>query len=151
MRKTGGLLCVPAFADFGGTLDYPRTVPAGSVTVTSSTTDLDTLPTDGGSPIFYIQFATTAPTTFGKSLLKPGAFAGKAIKAGKTYTIFGAAKSGGVAIIITHLGACYEVATAGTNGGRLASLGAVLEGQKLTSPATIAVEVYAKKMATKKC
>jgi hypothetical protein len=152
LRASGGLLCIPAFANFGGTLAYPSVKPAGSIQVTSSTSNFDSLPSDSkGKALFYLQFVTTAPTTFGKNFRKTGAFVGKSIKAGATYTIYGAAKSGGVAILITTFPPCYTVATAGTYGGKLASIGSVLAGEKLAQPSTVTVQVYAKKLATAKC
>jgi hypothetical protein len=153
MRKSGGLLCVPSFANFSGTLSYPGVAPAGSVQVTSSTTNFNNLLPDGeNKAIFYIQFLTTAPTTsFGTKFNKTAAFAGKSIKAGKTYTIFGEAKGGGVAGATTELGTCYTVATAGKDGGVIAALGSVLADEKITQPSTVSIQVYAKKIATKKC
>jgi hypothetical protein len=155
LRASGGVLCVPAFANFGGTLEYPRVQPPGSFQITSSTTNFDSIPPPVGvkaKALFYVQFVTAAPTTFGSTFRKTGALVGKSIKAGKTYSVYGNAQSHGPNMLITPFPPCYAVAKAGAGGGTLTPFGSVLAGQKLLSPATIALAVYANKLpGAKKC
>lgn len=145
--------CIPAFAGFGGSFHYPAATPIVPATMTSSTTNYNNLlpALSKGKPIFYLQIATTAATTFAATYKASGGLASKAIKPGSTYYVYGQAKLGGVAGIMITFTPCRATAVKAKRGGAIANLGTVLESQNLTSSANIVIEVYPKGHVTAKC
>jgi hypothetical protein len=146
-------LCIPAFAGFGGALNYPGAHPPVSVVVTSSTTNYNHLiPTLGkGKPLFFLQIATSAGTNFGTTVSDSVGLESTSLVAGKSYDIFGEAKLAGVAGIIVPFAACKATASKGKTGGEITDIGSRMEGAKLTTPATIYLEVYPKRKSNSAC
>jgi hypothetical protein len=153
-KKRGGLICIPAFGGFGGSMAYPAAKPSVTVVSTSSTTNYNQMlqRLGHGKAVFFLQFATSGPTLFGTKLRSGGGLTGKAIEAGKRYTIYGEAKLAGVAGITVPFTPCYTVATSGKYGGVITGIGTLLEGQTgITTSATILFEIYRRKQVTTEC
>jgi hypothetical protein len=146
-------LCIPAFAGFGGALDYPGAHPPVSVVVTSSTTNYNHLiPMLGkGKPLFLLQIATSASTSFGTKVSDSVGLESKSLLPGKSYDVYGEAKLGGVAGIIVPFTACEATASKGKYGGDITDIGTRMEGAKLTNSATIYLEVYPKRKSNGAC
>ncbi len=144
----GGSLCIPAFHGFGGALGYPGASPSGKVTVTSTTID-DNFPYPGsGSPIFYLEIALPAATTFGATLRAASGLTAKTIKAKADYTVFLSYKKYG----FWYSGStCYAVAKSGKFGGVLVGLGEVLKSASFGGPYTILLEIYPNKQSGTAC
>lgn len=145
--------CIPAFAGFFGSLHYPAATPAVAATLTSSTTNYNTmLPAlSKGKPVFYLQVATTAATTFAATYTAAGGLTSKTLRPGKTYYVYGQAKYGGVAILFVNFPPCKATAVKAKGGGALPNLGTVLEGQAIPSAANITIEVYSKGHVAASC
>lgn len=145
--------CIPAFGGFGGSLHYPAATPAVSATFTSSTTNYNSLlpALSKGTPIFYLQIATTAPTAFASTYKASGGLTSKSIKPGKTYFVYGQAKLGGVAGIMIDFTPCKATAVKVKGGGAIANLGTLLVGQNIGGSASIVIEVYPKGHVAAKC
>jgi hypothetical protein len=139
-----GMLCIPAFGGFSGKMAYPAAHPAVDATVTSSTSDYNTMiPKLGkGKPVFILQIVTSDATNFGATTLSGGGLESKTLAPGKSYDVYGEALFGGQAIIIVPLAACKATAVKATGGGVIADLGSRLENAKFTGGATIYLEVY---------
>lgn len=145
--------CIPAFGGFGGSLHYPAATPTVPATLTSSTTNYNGLlpALSKGTPIFYLQIATTAPAAFAPTYKASGGLISKAIKPGKTYFIYGQAKLGGVAGIMIDFTPCRATAIRVKGGGAITNLGTVFEGQNIGGSANIVIEVYSKGHVAAKC
>jgi hypothetical protein len=149
LQTSGGSFCIPEFGGFGGTVEYPTTDPSIKVTVTTSTTDYDSLPQLGsGKAIVYIQLALSGGTAFGDSVKAGGGLTAKKIVSGKPYTAFGEAMIDSIEIKFTP---CYAVATKGKYGGVIGGLGTLLKGQLIPAAASGFIELYPGKQATSKC
>lgn len=153
LKSSNTHACIPAFAGFGGSLHYPAATPAVPSTMTSSTTNYNSmLPVlSKGKPIFYLQITTTAATAFASTYTASGGLTSKAIKPGKTYYVYGQAKLGGVAGIMITFAPCRATAVKVKHGGAIANLGTVLESQNLSGSANIVIEVYPKGHVTATC
>lgn len=145
--------CIPAFEGFGGSLHYPAATPAVSATLTSSTTNYNSMlpQLSKGKPIFYLQIATGAATTFAATYTAAGGLTSKAIEPGKTYDVYGQARYGGVVILLLNLPPCRATAIKSKEGGALTNLGSLLKGQSIPGAANITIEVYAKGRVTASC
>lgn len=150
LLSTGGHACIPAFAGFGGNIAYPGAKPSITVTLTSSTTNYNgKLPSLGsGTPVFYLQIATSGPTSFSSSAPVGGGLTSAKIKVGQTYTVFGQAKISGFPVNFTP---CYTVATTGKFGGVIGGMGSLLKGQTVPAAATGVLEVYSGQQASNPC
>jgi hypothetical protein len=157
LQSKSKLQCIPAFDDFGGTIALPPSRPTVTATFITSTTNYNQqLPSlaKNGKPLFYLQFATSAGNTFGKSVRGGDGLAGKKLIAGHKYTVYGQATtgSGGVLHLIINLGPCSTTAVAGKDGGTISGIGKLLKGQKLANgPSTIIYEIYTGERATLPC
>lgn len=148
LDANGGTLCIPMFADFGGTINVPMATLADKVTLTSSTTNYANvpLPKKSGSPIFYLNITPASTTSFGAKLKAGGGLTGAGVKAKNTYTAYLEGYS--FSIWRSPLD-CYGVATAGKYGGVLTGLGSLLENEAEYS--AFEIFVYAGKNSSKKC
>ena len=149
LSTAGGSLCVPAFGEFGGTIDYPPANPSVALDLTSSTTNYDRMPNLGtGTPIFYMQLAIQGATSFGSNVDAGGGLTSKTIHPRKPYTVYGKA-------VIFHIpfnfGPCYTRASKGKYGGVIGGVGTLLEGAQIPGAATAVVEIYAGKQTRTKC
>lgn len=153
LKSSNTHACIPAFAGFGGSFHYPAATPEVPATLTSSTTNYNSLLPllSKGKPIFYLQIATTAATTFASTYKASGGLVSKAIKPGKTYYVYGQAKLGGVAGIMITFTPCRATAVKVKQGGAIANLGTVLESQNVSGSANIVIEVYPKGHVTATC
>ncbi len=149
LQTTGGVACVPAFGKFGGKVAYPNLSPSISVLIITSTTNYDNMPSLGsGTPILYIQLATSGGTTFGTQIPSGGGLLGSKIVPSKTYTAFGQAVVDGIKV---DLGPCYAIAAKSIYGGKLNGIGTLLKGQNIPARANGVVEIYPGKQAANQC
>ena len=150
LLATGGHLCIPAFGGFGGTVAYPSANPPVGIKLTSSTSNYNgKLPSlHSGSPIFYLQIATSGATTFGTNVPAGGGLTSQKIVPGDTYTIYGQAVVLGFTVNFTP---CYAVATSGKFGGVIRGVATPLKGLAVPAAAKGVLEVYAGQSATGAC
>jgi hypothetical protein len=152
LKSTGGLLCVPTFGGFSGTIAYPPANPSVIMKLVSSTTNYNKkllpLGPSTESPIFYLQLSIAKSTAFGPSAPAGGGLSSKALKASQTYTAYGQAEVNGFPV---ELGSCYLVARKGKNGGVIAGIGTLLKGQTVPAGVRGLVEIYAGKQSSSKC
>jgi hypothetical protein len=144
----GGSLCIPSFHGLGGGLGYPGAIPSGKVTVTSTTIDNSFPSLGSGTPVFYLEIALPAATTFGSTLHFGTGLTGKAIKAKTDYTVFSAYLKYG---LWYQALSCYTVAKPGKYGGVLGALGEVLKGQTFGGAYTLLFEVYPNQQSGTAC
>jgi hypothetical protein len=147
-------MCVPAFGGFGGTIQLPAAKPSITATATTSTTNYNqTLPSLGkkGKPLLYLQLVTSATTAFGKKFKSSGGLAGKSLKTGNDYTVYGEAKLAGVAGITMTFTPCVAKASAGKYGGVISGIGSLLAAQRIDTPAVMYFEIYRGKHAAATC
>ncbi len=141
-------LCIPTFAGLGGALAYPAAKPSGKVTVTSTTIDNNFPYPGSGTPVFYLEIALPAATTFGNTLRAATGLTGKKIKAKTDYTVFLSYLKYG----FWYGGpSCYTTSTAGKFGGVVGKLGSVLKGQSFAGSYTILLEVYPTQQSATAC
>jgi hypothetical protein len=150
LSSAGGMLCVPTFGGFSGSIAYPGASPSVKMKLISSTTNYNNqLPPLGkGTPIFYLQLSISSGTTFSTNAPAGGGLTSKKIKASKAYTAYGQASAGGISVT---LGSCYLVATKGKSGGVISGIGTLLKGKNVPIAAKGVVEIYAGKHAKSKC
>jgi hypothetical protein len=118
------------------------------VTVTSTTIDNNFPYPGSGKPIFYLEIALPAATTFGSTLHAGSGLTGKTIKTKADYTVFSEYLKYG----FWYQGlSCYTVAKPGKYGGVLDGLGAVLKGQSFGGPYTLLFEVYPNQQSGTAC
>ncbi len=130
LKAKGGSLCVPAFAGWGGALQYPQTygTAANTVRLISSTTAYKggTFPPGGSKkPIFYLQLGFDNFPGFYPTLPKGAPIVSSHLTAKKSYTVelfeyF-------YALGWSKEGECYQVAAKSKHGGSLADAGALFE------------------------
>lgn len=91
LSTKGGVLCVPAFGRFGGTVPYGPANPPVKIKLTTSTTNYNNkLPQLGnGPPLLYTQFAFGGNSKLGTKAQGDITFTGVKIAPGKAYTLFG--------------------------------------------------------------
>jgi hypothetical protein len=155
LSTKGGVLCVPRFGGWGGSMSYPGTTSAGYTMSLIGSTTAYSGPiwpaNEPGTAIFYIQVtASTAGISFVSKIPSGGDLASKKLKANKPYTVnatliaFGSQFEG--------LGECYVKARQGPYGPYLTGLAAALAGHGFSGAGTRAViEVIPGKFASKKC
>lgn len=152
LQSSGGLLCVPTFGGFSGTIAYPPANPSVIMKLVSSTTNYNKkllpLGPSTESPIFYLQLSIAKATAFGTNAPAGGGLTSKALKPSQTYTAYGHAEVGGFPV---ELGSCYLVAKKGKKGGVIAGIGTLLKGQTVPAGAHALLEIYAGKQSTSKC
>jgi len=152
LSTKGGMLCVPTFGGFSGTIAYPPANPSVTMKLISSTTNYNNqllpLGPSTESPMFYLQLSIAKTTAFGPNVPAGGGLASKALKASQTYTAYGHAEVDGFPV---ELGSCYLVAKKGKNGGVIAGIGTLLKGQTVPGGAHGLLEIYAGKHASSKC
>jgi hypothetical protein len=153
MKTGGGSLCVPEFAGWGGSLQYPPTAGSAkyAVTLISSTTAYKGSllpPTGSQTPIFYVQIAFNGLPGFNATLPKGNPLVSSHLSAKKPYTAelwLYVYKIGW-----SELGSCYQVAAKSKYGGSLSALGAVFENTTW-SYATGALEIFKGELVSNKC
>ena len=140
LNTNGGALCIPSFAGFGGTINYSAVDPSVSVTLTSSVTNYDHLPSlSSGKAIFYLQFTISHASKFGRTVAPGSGLTGKRIIVGKLYTAYFNATVAGT----VYKFSCYATAAKGKYGGIVGPLGNFFKGQTLFAPAKKGVmELY---------
>jgi hypothetical protein len=153
MKMNGGSFCVPAFAGWGGALQYPQTYGSYgyNVKLISSTTAYNggNFPPAGSKkPIFYLQLAFNSFPGFYPTLPKGAPLVSSHITPKKSYTVelseylYGLGWSSAIS--------CYQVAKKSKNGGSLAALGAVFK-QLTFREKTGAIEIFAGALVTNQC
>jgi hypothetical protein len=155
LSTKGGVLCVPRFGGWGGSMSYPGTTDAGgSMSLIGSTTAYSgpIWPiNEPASAIFYIQVtASSAGISFGTKVPKGGELASKKLKVNKPYTVNATLIAFGS--MFEGFGECYVKARKGAYGPELTGLAAVLAGHGFSGAGTRAViEIIPGKFASKKC
>ena len=149
LTKQGGSFCVPEFGGFGGAMQYPGVERAVRLVLRSSIENIYNVQLLGaGTPIFYLNLHFLAGTHFGATLPSGNGLTSKKIVAGQPYTAFGVVAVGHLEL---EFPPCYAIATQGTYGGVLSSLGALFAGTTVTGPAYGAIEVYSGEQVTQEC
>jgi hypothetical protein len=141
LATAGGLLCIPAFGGFGGTIAYPPVTTSVSIALTSSTTNTGSYPSLGSAtPIFYLGISIGGATAFGTGSSGGGLLAtSTTIIPGQVYTVFGAATLFGISRAFSP---CQTTATAGSGGnGVIAGLGTVLNSVTVPTATTGVLEI----------
>lgn len=149
LKTQGGTFCIPAFGGFGGKLKYPSLDPSIQFTLSSSTTNYNNQPILGsGNPFFYLEFSTSAGTTFGSNLKSGGGLTGRKIIAGQAYTAYGEASIYGYKV---KFGPCYTTATQGKYGGVIGGIGALIKGQNIPFKVSGVIEIYSGQQTSYGC
>ncbi|MGA8474558.1 MAG: hypothetical protein WB681_05780 [Candidatus Cybelea sp.] len=153
MKMNGGSLCVPAFAGWGGALQYPKTYGSYgyNVKLISSTKAYkggNFPPAGSQKPIFYLQYAFNSFPGFYPTLPKGAPLVSSHVTRKKRYTVelseylYGLGWSQAIS--------CYQVAKPSKNGGSLAALGAVFEKQTFREKTGV-IEIFDGEQVTNKC
>ena len=142
LETKGGSLCIPAFGDYGGDIDYPAVTNATSITLESSTTNVGGYPLLGPSsetPIFYLSIALGGSTTFGNKGGAGGGLESPNIVVGDKYSIYGQGTCFGVT---ENFSPYTTTAVSSKHGGEIGGLGTVLQGVSVPCAATGILEAY---------
>jgi len=150
LETTGGSICIPAIAGFGGSLEYPAADPSIHTTLISSAVDYNKkLPQLGsGTPLFYLQISLSGATTFGANAPVGGGLVGPAFVAGHTYTALGQVSAFGETL---PLPGCWLKAGKSAFGGSIGGLGSLLKGQNVPAAVQGIIEIQSGKQASQKC
>lgn len=155
LQTKGGLLCVPRFKDWGGSISYPGPTTAGNtMSLISSTTAYSGPlwpPNPPGAPIFYLQFTVNSSSiTFGSKVPSGGALASKVLKIKKPYTVYASLQAFGS--VWAALGECYTTAFSGKYGPSLTRIGTAFAAQNFKGQGTRGViEIVPGKYVSNKC
>ena len=149
LKTKADSFCVPEFADFGGTIEYPGVERSVELVLRSSTQNIYDEPLLGsGAPIFYLNLHFLAGTHFGSKLKPNGGLTGTTIQAGQPYTAFGIVAVGHLVLMFPP---CYAVATQGAYGGVLPGLGALFSDTTITGAGYGVVEIYPGMQVSQEC
>lgn len=151
LSTKGGILCVPRFGGWGGSMNYPG-ASSSSMGLISSTTAYNPAlfpPTGSVAPIFYIQFGLNKTgVIFGAKLPAAGVLASKSLKAGKPYTVQGASNVGS---LWNSLGYCSTTAFSSKYGAAIRGVGFVLKNVHMGGASSGVISILPGKLAQSKC
>jgi hypothetical protein len=150
LKRTGGSLCIPAFAGFGGSMQYPRVDRSAKLTIRTSAENLydEPLLGDSGAPMVYINLRFHRGTHFGKKAQSSGGLTSEAIVPGDSYTAYGIV---GVGHLILRFPPCYGVATQGSYGGIFPNLGNLFAATTITGAGYGVIEIYSGAQVSQAC
>jgi hypothetical protein len=149
LKPAGGSLCIPAFAGFGGSIEYPRVQHSAKLTVRTSSKNLYDEPELGaGTSIVYLNLHFHAGEHFGKNVQSQGGLTSEAIVAGYPYTAYGIV---GVGHLILYFPPCYSVATQGSYGGVFPNLGNLVSETTVTGAGYGVIEIYSGQQVSQEC
>lgn len=149
LKTAGGSLCVPAFAGFGGTLGYPGSDRATTLTIRTSKQNIYNEPPLGsGSPLVYVNLHFHSGTSFGAYSGANGGITSKQIKAGSIYTAFGEVVVGHLALMFTP---CYATAVASESGGVFPNAGMLFSNATITGNGYGVIEIYPGEQTSNEC
>ena len=150
LKRTGGSLCIPAFAGFGGSMQYPRVDRSGKLTIRTSSENLYDEPElgDSGAPMVYVNLHFHRGTHFGKKVQSDAGLTSAAIVAGDSYTAYGIV---GVGHLILRFPPCYSVATQGPYGGIFPNLGNLFSETTVTGAGYGVIEIYSGEQVSQAC
>jgi hypothetical protein len=156
LSTKGGVLCVPRFGGWGGSMSYPGPTGAGAtMSLIGSTTAYSgpIWPSPSGEPgtaIFYIQAtASSNGIKFVSKIPKGGELDSKKLKVNKTYTVNATLIAFGSQFEL--IGECYGKANKGPYGPYLTGLAGALAGHGFTGGTRAVIEIIPGKFASKKC
>lgn len=153
MSTKGGTLCVPAFGDWGGSLQYPNLNYSQSFTVTliSSVKAYGSgpwPPNGSQTPIFYLQYQFSGLPGFGANLPKGNPLASSHLAFKKPYTVeIWEYNYGG---LWTSIGSCYQVGAKSKYGGALSGVGAPWVNQFYRDKTGV-IEIFKGELVTTRC
>ncbi len=151
----GGLLCVPLYKGWGGTMTYPNVETAGvTASLISSTTEYSPPlwpPVGSVKPIFLIQFTVNNDrVAFGTKIPKGGALVWKDLVVKHTYSIYSALQSFGS--LWQNEGACYTVAFKTKDGPAITGLATAMAGHGFQAAGTrLVIEILPGKLYSNHC
>jgi hypothetical protein len=150
LKRTGGSLCIPAFAGFGGSMQYPRVDRSAKLTIRTSSENLYYEPElgDSGAPMVYINLHFHRGTHFGKKVQADGGLTSAAILPGDSYTAYGIV---GVGHLVLRFPPCYSVATEGQYGGVFPNLGNLFSDTTITGAGYGVIEIYSGEQVSQAC
>jgi hypothetical protein len=149
LKPVGGSLCIPAFAAFGGSIEYPRVQHSAKLTIRTSTENLYDEPQLGtGTSIVYINLHFHSGEHFGKKVQSSAGLTSQSIVSGDTYTAYGIV---GVGHLVLYFPPCYSVATQGSYGGVFPNLGNLVSETTVTGAGYGVIEIYSGKQVSQEC
>jgi len=149
LQTAGGSLCIPAFAGFGGSIEYPGVERRVKLTIRTSAQNIYNEPQLGsGTSMVYVNLHFHAGTHFGSNLQSQGGLTSQAINAGSTYTAFGIVAVGHLVLMFPP---CYSVATQGQYGGVLPNLGTLFSNTTITGAGLGVIEIYSGQQVSQPC
>lgn len=149
LRKRGGVLCVPEFHGFGGTIEYPAVERKVELILRSSIQNIYDEPQLGsGTAIFYLNLHFLAGTHFGAKFGSKGGLTAGPIEVDQPYTAFGMVTVGHLALMFPP---CYAIATQGPYGGVLSGLGELFADTTITGAGYGAIEIYPGAQVSQQC
>jgi hypothetical protein len=150
LKRTGGSLCIPAFAGFGGSMRYPRVDRSAKLTIRTSLENLYYEPElgDSGAPMVYVNLHFHRGTHFGKKVQSNAGLTSAAIVPGDNYTAYGIV---GVGHLILRFPPCYSVATEGPYGGVFPNLGNLFSDTTITGAGYGVIEIYSGEQVSQAC
>jgi hypothetical protein len=149
LKPKGGAFCIPAFAGFGGTIEYPGVDRSAELTIRTSTENLYDEPLLGtGTPLVYLNLHFHAGTHFRSKLKAKGGLTSQALYSGDTYTAYGIVAVGHLVLMFPP---CYTVATQGPYGGVLPNLGGLFPNTTITGIGFGVIEIYSGEQVTQAC
>ena len=155
LSTKGGLLCVPSFGDWGGTMAYPNVTKSGmKARLIASTTEYSgpLWPPNGSvAPIFLLQFIANKNTiAFGKTIPKGGVLVGAGLKLKQPYSLQGILSAFGS--LWENLGACYTVPFSTKSGPAITGFATTLAGKGFSAAGTrVIIEVVPGKFFSNHC
>jgi hypothetical protein len=154
LSTKGGVLCVPRFGGWGGSMSYPGPTGAGATMSLIGSTTAYGGPiwpsNEPGNAIFYIQAtASSAGISFVSKVPSGGELVSKKLKVNKTYTVNATLIAFGS--MFELVGECYGKARKGTYGPYLTGLAGALAGHGFTGGTRAVIEIIPGKFASKKC
>jgi|SRR5580698_5179048 hypothetical protein len=149
LKPAGGSLCIPAFAGFGGSIEYPRVQHSAKLTVRTSSQNLYDEPQLGtGTSIVYLNLHFHAGDHFGKKVRSDLGLTSEAIVPGDTYTAYGIVGAGH---LILYFPPCYSIATQGSYGGIFPNLGNLVSETTVTGAGYGVIEIYSGQQVSQEC
>jgi hypothetical protein len=149
LKTKGGSFCIPAFAGFGGSMQYPGVERTVKLTIRTSAQNIYDEPQLGtGTSIVYLNLHFRAGTHFGSNLKSKGGLTSQTIYPGGMYTAYGIVTVGHLALMFPP---CYTVATQGPYGGILPNLGNLFSDTTITGAGYGVIEVYSGEQVSQEC
>lgn len=140
LSTKGGVVCVPEFGGFGGTIEYPTVNRSVQFKLISSTTDYAKLPQLGpGTAIFYLQVSLSGTTTFETKSRAGAELWSEKLTAGKCFEV---ATEGKISGNPFGPAAVYVKAIKGKYGGAIGDFGKVRKSLTVDSGSNAFIEIY---------